>query len=329
MKKRVLYYPLNSSDSSSFYRISGVLPYINNTDFELIDISNVNDFGWETFVNADVFILQRPFSMNHANMIGLAKDMGLKVILDYDDDLLNVDMYNPTYDLYLDAKAGIKACIQQSDEVWVSTVSIKESLCEWSKNTTVIPNAHNDYLFKVEDKKQFNGKTKTVAWRGGMTHSADVYENADKLVEVINNNPTFRFNFFGERFTYLEQRCGVNYNAITPMSTVQFFRYFNKLNPNLVIFPLRNTKFNQGKSTICWIESTYAGAMFVGNKKLYPEISTMVYSIEELDYFIGHKGQDDYYTALQYNDLSWKYILKNLLLSDINKLRTERILANL
>jgi hypothetical protein len=327
MKKRVLYYALNSSDSSSFYRILGVLPYINNPDFELIDISHVNDFGWETFVNANVLILQRPFNMNHVNMISLAKDMGLKVILDYDDDLLNVDMYNPTYELYLDAKVGIKACIEQSDEVWVSTVSIKESLSVWSKNITVIPNAHNDYLFKVEDKKEFNKNSKTVAWRGGATHEADVYENALKIVDMVNNNREWRFNFFGERFTFLEQRCGVNYNAVTPMSTVQFYRYFQRLNPNIVFFPLRDTKFNRGKSSIAFLEATYAGAVFLGNRNL-PEFN--IVGTGDISYWIQENFNGFIVDDMAESNLkSWNYIVDNFLLSNINKLRTERILANL
>jgi len=327
MKKRILYYALEASDSSSFYRISGVLPYIQHDDFELIDISHKNDFGWNDFVNADILILQRPFNHSHAHMISLAKDMGLKVILDYDDDLLNVDMYNPTYDLYLDSKAGIKMCVELSDEIWVSTQSIKESLFMWAKNIVVIPNAHNDYLFKIEDKKPFNKKSKTVAWRGGATHESDIYENALQIVDMVNNNKEWRFNFFGERFTFLEQRCGVNYNAITPMTTVQFYKYFHKLNPNIVFFPLRDTKFNMGKSCIAFLEGTYAGAVFLGNRNL-PEFNLA--GTGDLQYWIKENFNDFIVDDMaELNNKSWEYVLQNLLLSNINKLRTERILANL
>lgn len=325
--KKVLYYSLQKDDPTAFYRTSGVLPFINHKDFELVDISGTTDFDWQTFIGADIFILQRPFNAHHVHLIKLAKDLGLKVITDYDDNLFALDQYNPCYELYDGNRNSLKTCVTLSDGVWVSTSSIKETLCKLNKNISVIPNAHNDYVFKVEDKKPFNTKTKIAAWRGGSSHEADVYEVADDLIKLINNNLDWTFNFFGERFTYMELRCGNNYNSITPMSTIQFYKYFYNMNPNIVFFPLRNTLFNQGKSNIAWLESTYAGSVFVGNRDL-PEFNKNYTG--DFKHWVKEKWNDLLMDDLkQMNEDNWQHVQENLLLSKINELRINSILSHL
>lgn len=325
--KKVLYYSLQKDDPTAFYRTSGVLPFIKHNDFELLDISGTVDFDWQTFIGADIFILQRPFNAQHVHLIKLAKDLGLKVITDYDDNLFALDEYNPCYDLYDSNRLNLKTCVTLSDEIWVSTPSIQQTLSKLNKNVIVIPNAHNDYVFKVEDKKPFNTKTKIAAWRGGASHEADVYEVADELVSLINNNLDWTFNFFGERFTYMELRCGNNYNSISAMSPIQFYKYLHNMNPNIVFFPLRNTQFNQGKSNICWLEAVYAGAVFVGNREL--DEFNISYT-GNFKHWVKEKWNDFLMDDLkQMNEDNWQHIQQNLLLSKINELRINSILSHL
>jgi len=323
MKKKVLYHALNASDATSFYRIGGVLPYIQNHDFELVDGSGINDWNWASFIGVSVFIFQRPFTQEHANLILLAKDMGVKVILDYDDDLLNVDMYNGTFDLYNLNRTHCMRCIRLADEVWVSTQGIKKSFGKLNKNIHVIKNAHNDFLFPVKDKVPFNKNSKNVIWRGGGSHEADVYEVADQLVKVINKHPDWNFNFWGHRFTFLEQRCGENYICRMGMSLMQYFKALREYNPCIAIYPLSNTPFNQSKSNICWIETTYVGAAFFGNIGLPEFNNKCIVDINKLDKMRQFEEAD------LVNMISWDYIEEHLLLSNINKIREERIIANL
>lgn len=317
MKKRVLYYALQPNDTTSFWRLSGVLPFINNSEFELIDASLTVNFNWSTFIGVSIFILQRPFKSEHAALIALAKDCSVKVILDYDDNLFEVDMYNPTHLLYLQSKSIIQDCVLMADEVWVSTKSIGDDYNHL--NTHVIKNAHNDYLFPVKNKLPFINNN-SVLYRGGGSHKADVFEKAEMLVNIINSNPDYTFTFMGDRFEFIEQRTGDNHHIVGGLSIMQYFKYLHNLNPSNAIFPLCTTKFNEGKSNISWIESTFSGASFWGNKQL-PEFNMPgILDINEFDpKRISNNDHNE----------SWTYIQDNLLLSQVNKIRTERILANL
>jgi len=96
---------------------------------------------------ADVFIIQRPYHEHHANLIRLAKDMGIKVICDYDDDLLNIPTHNPSYNINMLNRYSVIDCMTLADEIWTSTSSIKKQYSRLNDNIHVIPNAHNDLFF--------------------------------------------------------------------------------------------------------------------------------------------------------------------------------------
>lgn len=307
---RVYYYALTPDDPTSFYRMNGVLPYIDGIYFK--DLSDTKVFNWSTFSGADIFIIQRPYSIQHLNIIKLAKDMGVKVIGDYDDDLLEVDFYNPTYEMYEACKPNTIACLKELDEVWVSTMSISNSFKPHNNNIRIIPNAHNDYMMPV-NKKVAHNKNNRVAWRGGESHAFDILTNKESLIELINGSPEKQFYFCGARHIDLERSCGENYNVVSGMTIMQFFKYLRELNPQYFIYPLANTPFNNGKSNISWIESTYSGAAFFGNTTLVDQFGyKFMNNLEVLD------GDTE-----AMNSESWEYIKENLLLSKINKTRKE------
>jgi len=321
--KKVYYYALQPSDTTSAYRIHGVLPYIQHPDFLLIDISHYQHFTSDSMKGCDILIFQRPFTKQHADLILLCKSMGIKVILDYDDLLTAVDMYNPTYHLYQAHQETLLECIKMADELWVSTETIKAEYRHF--NTYIVPNAHNDYIHKVEDKLPFTANKKVI-YRGGASHKADVYEKGELLVETINGNTGWTFTFMGDRYEWLEQRTGDNHHIVGGMSIPSYFSFIYRENPSIFIFPLCTTLFNRAKSNISWLEASYVGSVFFGNTDL-PEFNPeRVLPIDELNGWIKEGDPDvmDFY-----NRVSWMYICDILLLSKVNEIRKERILANL
>lgn len=321
--RNVFFFSLQPDDPTSFYRMSGVLPYINHPGLTIKDISDTRNFSWATYTGCDVFIIQRPFNDQHIQMITLAKDMGIKVIVDFDDNLLGVDMFNPTYKMYQRYRKSCMECIALADEVWVSTQGIKEAYQALNTNIHIIPNAHNDFLFPVKVKKKFNPETKLAVWRGGLSHEADVYAFKDDITSMINSNIDWEFRFLGCRFAAIELHTGDNHTLVEPLTLIQYFNYFYDSNPNIVFFPLRDTELNRGKSCISWMEATYAGAAFMGATNL-PE-----FSISSIYTFSGEQFdtiRDDKEILQESNERSWEYIKDNLLLSRVNNQRIKRLL---
>jgi hypothetical protein len=324
--KKVLFLTMYDQDGTYWYR-QAPLQYLNNENITVERKPYQGNIGFEFFLGYDILFLERPSSQNDLSIVKLAKQCGLRVVVDFDDDCLHVDVLNPMWHHYAHVKEIVMECIALSDEIWVSTPGIKKSFSLLNNNIHVIPNCLNDYVNKIENKKPFNPTTKKAFWRGGSSHESDVYQPgiAEKLVETINNNTEWVFQFLGFRFIWLEMRCGKNYTPVSQMPLLQYMEYINTENPNIVFCPLQNTKFNESKSNISWLESTYAGACFFGNKSL-PEFNLpTIRDYNELDI---HLSDDDRMEALRSsNERSWTYIQQNLLLSKVNLLRIERLLA--
>jgi len=120
----------------------------------------------------------------------------------------------------------------------------------------------------------------------------------------------------------MEQRCGDNYLPVSPMPLLQYWTYMMYANPNIMFFPLSDTVMNRGKSNISFLESSYFGAAYFGNVSL-PEFSGI--TLKGMKEF--YNGDWDIKSLEIANQLSWEYICDELLLSNINKIRTERLLS--
>ena len=327
---KILTYAPAIGDGTSFYRLAGVMPYLEEEygDIKVTDISNNKFIDWYILIGADILLFQRPFSEQHFAAIKMARNMNIKVVIDYDDDLFNIPQDNPVHLSFEPHKETMKLICQVADEIWVSTDAIKRTVSFWNKNVTIIPNALNDYILPVNKKKEFNLETKKVAYRGGTTHEVDVYSNVDQWSSIINNNKDFEFYFLGARFLFLESLCGDNYNAMVGMHIIDYFKFFSELNPNIFIYTLKDTPFNRAKSNISWIEATYAGASVIAPEFL-PEFANMpgVITYNELMDSVFENVKDLNKGLAITNDLSWKYIRQNLLLSQVNNQRYQSLLA--
>lgn len=327
MRKKILCYSPIEYDNTAFWR-SSPLQYLDCEDYEIINGSNIIDWNWSPLLRVDILFFHRPCTPEHISMMQLAKDKGCKIIIDYDDNLFALDTSNPTWQFYQDMKLNVLKSLRIADEVWVTTEGVKAAYDKFNKNVVIIPNAWNNYLFPEEKKLKFNPNTKYCLWRGGSTHEADVYENPDGLVKVMNTYTDWTFQWWGHTFTYLEMRVKSNYIRKGAADTLQYFNSLFDYNPNIVIFPLMDSPFNKAKSNIVWMEATYAGAVCYSNTELPEFQQDSILDIDNLalDLETVKKYPDTYGQMVAENEASWEYIKSNLLLSDVNKLRHDSIM---
>lgn len=312
------------NDATYFYRLMPLF-YIDNPEIKVERKPYAGGITYSFFDGYTHLLLERPSSYTDLEIIKLAKQHKLKVITDWDDDCLHLDDCNPMFSHYEGCKGVIIDCLNESDEVWVSTQGVKRSFQMFNRNIHIIPNAHNDYLFSIADKVPFNANNKMVMWRGGGSHEADVLDNAEKIIKLVNGNREhWHFYFVGCRFMFLKLRTSPsNYHEQSLMPLLQYFNYMWDMNPQVVFHPLRDTIFNESKSNISWMESTYAGAAFFGNKNL-PEFDRPF--ITDLKMLPKAISEHHRVYLQKKNEESWEYIKKYLLLSDINNIRIGRLL---
>jgi hypothetical protein len=310
------------ASASEYYR-SMPLDYIKHPDIE-ITRSTERDITSHLLNKYDVIVILRASSSEHFKIIKLAKDLKKFVLIDYDDNVLHVPETNPMYGHYAGDKGNIINCLALADEVWVATNGIKQAFRLYNKNIHVVPNSHNDHLFSVEDKPSFK-YGKIAMWRGGGSHSADIYYPAvaENIVKLINANRKWKFYWLGARFEWIDYRVKYGNMFYNPgASTIQFYKMMHKINPSVFFYPLVDNQFNRGKSNCSFLESVYSGAAYFGNMNL-PEIQLPgVRSLSQ----VGNDMKDPDKLQRNHED-SWEFIKSNLLLSDINKIRLNRLLS--
>lgn len=320
---KILYFDWHS-EASEFYRAMP-LDYINNKQIS-ITRSTERDIKASTINLYDVIVILRPSSDAHLSLIKLAKDMGKKIISDWDDDPLHLSETNPMYGYYEGDKHNTIKCLALADEVWVENLSIKKSFRLYNKNIHIIPNCHNDYIFKVEDKKPFKFNHKMM-WRGGHSHIGDIYQpgTSEWIVKLINNNKKWNFYWLGQKFEWIEYRVKYgNFYHNAGASTVQFYKMMHEINPCAFFYPLSNNLFNQSKSVCSFLEATYSGAAYFGNKEL---AQFDLDCILPLNVLMQVMSKDYYSTEMgQSHKESWDFIKDNLLLSNVNKIRENRLI---
>lgn len=318
----ILYFDWHS-EASEFYQ--GIpLDYLKSKEF-IITRSTDREIKSHSINKYDVLIILRPSSEAHLLIMKLAKDLHKKIIISWDDDPLHLPKENPMYGYYEGDKHNTIKCLALADEVWAGTEGVKQAFRLYNNNIHLIPNAHNDYIFKVKDKMPF-GKDKRVMWRGGGSHMGDIYNpgTTEWIVKTINSNKRWDFYWLGQKFEWIEYRVKHgNFYHNPGASTVQFYKMMHRMNPQVFFYPLVDSIFNRAKSNCSFLESVYSGAAYFGRTDFLEFDKPGVKTLAELTYYLkGNNSQE----LKKLNEESWEWICDNLLLSKVNKIRLDRLI---
>lgn len=318
---RILLFEPSKDDATSYYRSRGVLPFMaKGHDIQLIPC-DAGHFNWADAVMGDVAFFQRPIGKHLLEKMLLCKDLGVKVIIDWDDNVLDIAEHNPLYGHCRRNLQHILDSLTLADHVIASTQSLGEVYGRYTRNVTVIPNCHNDYLFPVKSKQPFIFNRKAY-YRGGSTHQKDVYKYKDQIIDMIKTNPEWLFHFFGDRFLFIEaetEKCD-NHLVGGYQNVLEFLRSLIELRPCAYFTFLEDTIFNQGKSNCGWLEATYAGAACFAPLGLH-EFDKLPCVVLCTNFTDGFSWKNPEAELKRLHDESWEYIQNNLLLSKVNELR--------
>ena len=252
------------NDATSLWRGLGPLLALKSDEWR-IKIAEPH-IDWVELAQCDAVFMQRPHSDEHVSLFNIVKNIGLKVWVDYDDDLLGVPPSNSAHNLYASSrtKGNIIGFLKHSDAVSVSTDWLAESFRVHADNKpiSVIKNSWNDSLFKREpDTCQYN---KTVFWRGSSTHDEDLDCHLDSIARIQTRFPDWTWIFFGSPFWKVRSVIPTNkLRIISGMHPLEYVSFCRKIGPTVAIVPLKDSSFNRSKSNIAWMESTYFGASVV------------------------------------------------------------------
>ncbi len=257
----------NPSDGVSFYRCFGPFRALRKEFDGNLEIKDISDqqITWSTFTNCDILYVLRPALESQLAIIQYAKKMGVKIWIDYDDNLEEIPIHNKNYMQHLGASKVIPKILKEADYVTVSTVALFNKffpVIEYPITAdlpiNIINNSLPDYLYKLPVEPR-STKPISVFWRGSQTHNKDLWDY-NCLLKIIMENSDVKFYFMGDYPEYLSAEHH-NVTYIESENTIGYFETLLKISPDFMIVPLSDNKFNHCKSNIALLEGTFAKAI--------------------------------------------------------------------
>lgn len=334
MRFQILVMVPNRKDATSFYRGYTPLRVLQrqmNQKGIYLDFIFDNEYDHGIMSAPDLIFMQRPFRSTDLSVAKLAKSNCVPVWMDFDDDLFSVPMSNPTYKIYGgdDRRKIIAECAAHADVITVTTQALKEKfesspipLC---KDIRVIPNAFNDALLSTERpiKKERNG---IVFWRGSSTHHEDIDQYLEPIQALMEKHPKWTFVFQGDKYWRLFEKSGKNAVFSDGIDPIQYFKMLKDLRPMVTWVPLMDNVFNRCKSNIAWIESTFSGGVTVGpNWEQWQKPGCLNYKDQKTFFDATEAVITQVVNVEEQNKLAWEYMMDNIRLTELNKLRMQVI----
>jgi hypothetical protein len=319
----ILFLTSNSSDSCSWYRSAGVVKDLQRKTNDRIAVAEWPkiDLSWAFLTQYDLIMFQKPYTKREFNICNYIKHTGVKLWIDYDDNLFAVNPENAAGpNLYHDPEiqANISGMLKMADVVSVPTEYLKQCLLPHNENIHVIPNAFNDTdLIRPELAK----RTNQVLWRGPESHIYDLMSYAGAINLCTEEFKDWRFIFMGYYPWFLHQTENKGFQKWV-QDIIAYFNYLSALAPSVLHIPLDDNTFNRCRSNIAYIEGSFAGAVCVV-PDWWNVPGALPYSNPQ-QYYEAVKsvltGQVD---KVALNLIAWEYINDCLRLSKVNVLRLE------
>jgi len=258
MDKKITVIVFSDYDHSacSYWRSLGPLSYLSR-EGHIDIIKGTWDDTWTTLQMADIAFFQRPMMASCFNQVAMAKDLGLKVVIDVDDHNI-IPSTHPVYDDYYkgyDEGTFIKIAMF-ADVIMTTTKYLQQHYSMYNPNIQIVPNAINDYYLQSYQNKD----TKTVFLRGGKHKEFDIYSFKDEIIDVMKANPDWLLEVSGGDPVFLREEIP-NYRSVGDLDIHAYFAYILQSEASIFIAPLVNNKLNKGKSQISWQEATISGAV--------------------------------------------------------------------
>jgi hypothetical protein len=267
----IIVFTPEEADGCSWYRAFGVLGFLPN-----VQLHRANAVTWASFAGIDIAFFQRPYTAKHVTVIELAKSMGCKIWVDYDDLLIDLPRSNPSYEVY--KTTHIDVILFEADIVTVSTKTLASQFSKHVDITKlrVVPNAYNDYVLPTEYQSSLRSKP-VVMWRGTNSHQGDLHEYADELNDAIYEHSDTDFVFVGYDPWMLDHTQ--NMHVCASRDLFSFFNLLVDYTPDILIVPLESNIFNMCKSNIAQLELARCGVTVVGPSWLEwdKDLTHMVY----------------------------------------------------
>lgn len=208
--------------------------------------------------SADLVLAFRPSEPSQLAVLQAAREHGCRIIIEYDDDLLNIPIGHPMHNAFAAKRPYVLESLKLADQLWVSTPAL--AACYGHPATTVIPNA----VLPSDLATAPNLGARTGVWRGDKGPVEDLAHWRDAYPRLLRRLD--RFVWMGYMPTWATKvKSEATVQFVQWVDTLRYLPWLRDLKALFFWKPLVDNTFNLGKSSITWMEATCTGAVCVTN----------------------------------------------------------------
>jgi glycosyltransferase involved in cell wall biosynthesis len=244
-----------------------------------VAINGIEDVG-----SFDLFVLQRLPSPLQVEFIRAVQSVGVAVVVDVDDALWRIDPDNTSHARW-NERVGyaslrrfeiLDAACALADGVTVSTPYLARRYGTMGR-VTVLRNGLPDRAFRPDGVKTgFQaGRTLTLGWAGSLdSHPHDLQVMGDAVSRLFDEDPDLHLHIVGD-VAPVADLLEIPEDRSSGTGWLPLDKYHEALRDiDIMLVPLEDTPFNQGKSALKAQEGAAAGALVVAsatseNERLY------------------------------------------------------------
>lgn len=197
---------------------------------------------------------------------------GKKIILDLDDDIFNAPEHS-SYLKNIPMQERIyvvnlfKEFLSEVSAISVTTQPLKNLYKQYNKNVFILPNCVDTlYWDKIRHSINIIGHSRLhIGYQGSFSHLYDIKLIEPVMKEMFKKHK-IELTIWGFPLQYIPDGWDkMNVNNFGFGSFGTFFSTLWRMNFDLMLCPLENTKFNKGKSSIKIFESAMCFAPVVAS----------------------------------------------------------------
>lgn len=211
------------------------------------------------FFNTDIMVFQRRYDLATLQNLINAKQHGIKIIYEVDDDLFNVPSTSKKAHKFYSAKdvmQNMQAFLNNADAITVSTQALANAIRKRISTTPIFIVENyldvDSWVKAYAEKQTIAKKCVTIGWMASSTHKADAPLVTPALLKIMKKHKNVRLNLIGwvgwkeigKEFEPFKDRITtsdwVNISAL-PEKMMDF---------DIGIAPLVDNEFNKCKSAI-------------------------------------------------------------------------------
>lgn len=272
------------SDAGSFYRGLGPLARLTKSvsDLELVlpprGTSGGWDLGWDWLAQCDALFMYRPHTLAEVQCAEIARSLGLKIWMDWDDDLRALRPCHPKYEQFQrpEVVKALNLLPHLADHISASTEylldKVTTSMMHMSFDGALVRVAAKAHLIRNAQHWSFpdRPRKRVISWRGFGYHEEDMELAFSAIQEIVRDFPDWSWVFLGEPYWKVKELIPMDKQVTFGRQPIfQYMEAFHQVASWVHIVPLVDNSFNRAKSNVSWLEASAVGSQVIG--RAWPE----------------------------------------------------------